>query len=44
MKVLRVTEIVKEIKFEGALCDLEAKYCLRRQSWPKHFKKTVVFL
>ena len=31
MKVLRVTKIVKEIKFEGVLGELESKEALQRQ-------------
>ena len=43
-KVLRVTKIVKQPKFQGVWWRVKAKYCLRRESWPKYHRQTVVFL
>ena len=42
VKGLRVTNIVKKIKFEGAWDKLEAKYCFQRQTWPKYMRPTLV--
>ena len=44
VKGLRVTKIVKQIKFEGAWGKLEAKYCFQRQSWPKYMRQTLVLV
>ena len=41
MKGLRVTKIVKEIKFEGVWGELEAKKCFQRQSFPKYWRQTL---
>ena len=38
MKCIRVTKIVKEIKFEGVWGELEAKRCLQRQSFTKYLR------
>ena len=44
VKSLRITKIVKQIKFEGDCGELEAKYCFQRQSWPKHMRQTLVLV
>ena len=44
MKDLRVTKIVKEIKFEGVWGDLESKKCFQRQSFTKYLRVTLVFM
>ena len=44
MKGLRVTKIVKEIKFEGVWDELEAKNCSQRQLFTKYVKLTLVFM
>ena len=44
VKGLRVTKIVKEIKFEEAWDGLEGKYCFQRQSWPKYIRQTLVLV
>ena len=36
MKNLRVYKIVKEVKFDGARGDLEAKNCFQTQSFTKY--------
>ena len=38
VKGLRPTKIVKQIKFEGAWGELEAKYYFQRQSCPKIYE------
>ena len=43
MKGLRVTKIVKEIKFEGVRGKLEARKCFRRQAFTKYLRLTLVF-
>ena len=43
MKDLRVTKIVKEIKFEGVSRELEAKKCFLRQSFTGYLRLTLVF-
>ena len=43
-EVLRVTKIVKEIKFEGAWGKLDAKTCFPRQPRAIYLKKTLVFM
>ena len=35
---IRVTKIVKEIKFEKNWGELEAKYCFQSQSWRKYMR------
>ena len=42
MKDLRVTEIVKEIKFEGVWDELETQKCFQRQSFTKYVRLTLV--
>ena len=42
VKGLRVTKIVKQIKFEGTWGKLEAQYCFQRQPWPKYMRQTLV--
>ena len=42
VKALRVTKIVEQTKFAVAWCNIEAKYCFQRQSWPKYMRKTLV--
>ena len=42
MKDLRVTEIVKEIKFEGVWGGLETQKCFQRQSFTKYLRLTLV--
>ena len=37
----RVTKIVKQIKFERALSELEAKKCFQVQSWTKYLRQIV---
>ena len=44
VKYLRVTEIVKQIKFEGIWGELRAKSCFRRQAPTKYLRKTQVFM
>ena len=44
MKGLRVTKIVRQIKFEGALNELETKNCLQRQSWAGCLRRALVFM
>ena len=44
IKVLRVTKIVKQAKFQRAWWRVKAKYCLRRKSWSKYLRQTAVFL
>ena len=38
--VLRVTKIVKQIKFKGTWGKLEAKDCFQIQSWKKYLRQT----
>ena len=42
MKSLRVTKIVKEIKFEEISGELQAKKCLERQPFTKYLRLTLV--
>ena len=42
MKDLRVTKIVKEIKFEGVKCKLESKTGFQRQSVTKYLRLALV--
>ena len=44
VKGLRVTKIVKEIKFEGVWGELEAKNWCQRQSFTKYLRLTLVFM
>ena len=44
VKGLRVTTIVKEIKFEGVWSELEAKICFQRESFTKYMRLTLVFM
>ena len=44
MKDLRITKIVKEIKFEGIWAKLKAKNCFHRQSFTKYLRLTLVFM
>ena len=44
MKGLRVTKIVKEIKFEGVWDELESKNGFKRQSVAKYLRLTLVFM
>ena len=44
MKGLRVTKIVKEIKFEGVLGELEAKKLFLIQSFTNYVRLTLVFM
>ena len=44
MKGVRVTKIVKEIKFEGVWGELESKGRFKRQSVTKYLKVTLVFM
>ena len=44
MKDLRVTEIDKEIKFEGVWTELEAKNCSQKQSFTKYLRLILVFM
>ena len=39
MKGLRVIKIVKEIKFEGVLVELEATKCFQRQPFTKYLRQ-----
>ena len=41
---LRVTKIVKRIKFEGVWGELKAKNCFQRQSFRKCLRLTLVFM
>ena len=41
MKGLRVTKIVKEIKFEGIWDNLESKKCFQSQSFTKYLRLTL---
>ena len=43
MKVLKVTKIVKKIKFEGVWDKLESKKGLQRQSVTKYLRLTLKF-
>ena len=43
MKGLRVTKIVKEIKFEGVWGKLESKNGFKRKSFTKYVRLTLVF-
>ena len=42
MKVLRVTEIVNEIKFEGVWAELDAKKYFLRQSFRRCLRQSLV--
>ena len=44
VKSLRVTNIVKRIKFERAWGKLEPKYCFQRQSLPKYMRQNLVLV
>ena len=44
VKGLRVTKIVKPIKFERDWGNLEAKYCFQRESCPKCIRQTLVLV
>ena len=44
MKGVRITKIVKEIKFEGVSGELESKGGFKRQSVTKYLKLTLVFM
>ena len=44
MKGIRVTKIVKEIKFEGVWGELESKTGFQRQSVTKYLRLTLVFV
>ena len=44
IKGLRVTKTMKEIKFEGAWCKLEANYCFQRHPLPKSMRQTLVLV
>ena len=44
MKGLRVTKIVKKIKFEGVWSELESKRGFKRQSFTKYLRLTLVFI
>ena len=44
VKGLRVTKIVKQIKFEGVWGKLEARSCLQRQPFTKYSRQTIVFM
>ena len=44
MKYLRVAKMIKEIKFEGVLGDLEVKTCFQRQSLTKFLSLTLLFM
>ena len=44
MKGIRLSEIVKLIKFEGGWGELEAKYCLQIQFWLKYMSQTLVLV
>ena len=43
MKGLRVTNIIREIKFEGGWGRLEAKDCFQRQPYKKYLRQTLAF-
>ena len=43
-KGLRVTKIVKQIKFEGIWGKLKAKNCLQRQPLTKYVRQTLAFM
>ena len=42
MEGLRVTKIIKKIKFEGVWGKLEAKKCFQRQPFTKYLRLTLV--
>ena len=44
VKGLRVTKIVKQIKFEEECGELQSKYCFERQSSPKYMRKYLVLV
>ena len=44
MKGVRVTKIVKEIKFEGVWGELESKKSFQRRSFTKYLRLTLVFM
>ena len=44
MKGLRVTNIVKQIKFEGVWAVLDGKNCFQRQLFKKYLRQTLVFM
>ena len=44
VKSLRFTKIFKQIKFEEAWDESEAKNSLQRQSWTKDLRQTLVFM
>ena len=44
MKGLRVTKIVKEIKFQGVWGELGSKKCFQRQQLTKYLRLTLFFL
>ena len=43
MKGLRVTKIVKEVKFEGVWDEWKAEKCFQRQSFTKYLTVTLAF-
>ena len=44
VKVLRVTKVVKKIKFEGIWGELEAKKGFQRQSFTQYLRLTLLFM
>ena len=44
VKVLRVTTIVKKIKFEGTCAMLESRKCVQRQSFTKYLVLSLIFI
>ena len=41
---IRITKIVKEIKFEVVWGELEAEKCFQRQSFTKYLRLTLIFI
>ena len=41
---LELPKLLNKSDLKGPGGELEAKYCLQRQPWPKYFRQTVVFL
>ena len=44
LKSLQLPKLKNTSNLKGPGRDLEAKYCLRRQSWSRYFRQTVVIL
>ena len=43
-KSLELQKLFQKLNLKEPGGEFEAKYCLRRQSWPKYFRQTLLFL